>query len=229
MRINYIPVFYFGARRTNNPQDKYYFLKRHLEFLQSLDSNSPIEATIVVNVSGSCDEIDVRQIISEYTFNIPIETTFRENSGYSYAGWNHALTLNIPHNYDYSFLIEDDYIPSDKDFYIPFLDQVREDTSFVCTKLFLNPLHAAISNGLLSGKNAQEVFKIYDRVLDVTPGSDYQSGESSQVRFLSLFELLNFNLTELSESISKPFLNINCQIINYGGEVKAPIEPMRAE
>jgi hypothetical protein len=110
MRINYIPVFYFGTRRTNNPKDKYYFLKKHLDFLQELEEDSPIEATLVFNVSSSTDEPEANEIISHYNFKIPFETTFRENSGYSYAGWNHALRLNIPHNFDYSFLILDYYI-----------------------------------------------------------------------------------------------------------------------
>jgi hypothetical protein len=229
MKVNYIPVFYFGQRRINNLQDKHYFLKKHLDFLQSLDSDSPIHATLVINVSSTHDEVDVKQIISEYTLNIPVETMFRENSGYSYGGWNHALMLNIFNQYDYSFLIEDDYVPSRKDFYTPFINQVKEDTSFVCTKLFLSPLHAAISNGLLPGNNAKKVFEVYGRVFDVNSGDSYGHAEMSQVNFLSLFDSLGLKLTELSEEFEKPFLNFNSEIITYGGQIKAPIEPIRAE
>jgi hypothetical protein len=229
MRINYIPVFYFGTRRTNNPKDKYYFLKKHLDFLQELEEDSPIEATLVFNVSSSTDEPEANEIISHYNFKIPFETTFRENSGYSYAGWNHALRLNIPHNYDYSFLIEDDYIPSNKNFYLPFIEQIEDDTSFVCTKMYLEPLHAAISNGLIHGKSVKKVFEAHNRVLDITPGDSYSSGEQSQVKFLSLFQALGLKLTELSEEFEKPFLNIHTDIINYGGNIKAPIETLKAE
>jgi len=231
MRINYIPVFYFGTRRKDNPQDKHYFLKKHLEFLQELEIDSPIEATLVFNVSSDMDEPEVNEIISHYEFKIPLETTFRENSGYSYAGWNHALTLNIHHNYDYSFLIEDDYIPSNKNFYLPFIEQVEDDTSFVCTRLSrsFQPLHAAMSSGLIYGKNVKKVFEAHNKVFDIIPGDGYFYAESSQVYFLSLFEALGLKLKELPEEFEKPFMEINTDIINYGGNIKAPIEPIKAE
>jgi hypothetical protein len=231
MKINYIPVFYFGIRRYNNPKDKFLFFKKHLEFISTLPINSNIEASFVINKIESDNEQEIDAIVAGYKINIPFEIIYRQNIQYSYGGWNDAIKKNINKDYDYSFLIEDDYIPTSAKFYEPFLQEMNNRIAFVCTKVLSGtfPRHAAISNGLISNEKCKEVLK---RDRDVFCLSDlmqkgYKFAETNQVLFLNQFLVLGFDFEEINNEFSKPFLDLTKNgIVNYGGTKDAPTVPI---
>jgi hypothetical protein len=235
MLINYIPVFYFGKKRFNNPKDIYFFLKKHLEFVSSLDSNSNIEVTFVINKRDNDDINKIESIISQYSFNVPFEILYRENYQYSYGGWNYAIKRNLQKNYDYSFLIEDDYIPTSANFYEPFLEKMDEDVAYVCTKVFEEnefgfvERHAAISNGLISNKKCMHLLR--NNYVDIFylrefKKDSYISAERHQMKFLDYFIDLKFKLKDIDNKFEKMFFDGNTGLLNFGGNEKGPIVPI---
>lgn len=231
MKINYIPVFYFGVRRYNNPKDKFLFFKKHLEFISTLPVDSNIEASFVINKIDSDNEQEIKSIVDRYNIDIPFEIIYRQNIQYSYGGWNDAIKKNINKDYDYSFLIEDDYIPTSLKFYEPFLEEMNDKIAFVCTKILSNPLqrHAAISNGLISNEKCKEVLRRDRDVFHLSSLMEkgYRFAETNQVLFLNQFLLLGFDFEEINNEFSKPFLDLTKNgIVEYGGTKTAPTVPI---
>lgn len=234
MKINYIPVFYFGIKRNNNPKDKFFFLKKHLEFISNLTLDSNIEASFVINKTEFEDIQKIESVVSDYLIKIPFEIIYRKNVNSSYGGWNDAIKKNINKDYDYSFLIEDDYLPTSNDFYKPFLQEMSPNVAYVCTKVFNGqkrgfPRHAAISNGLISNEKCKIVLQQNNKVFYLSSSStnNYHSAEYSQVLFLSLLTAYGFTFEQISDDFSKPFLDSNEKgVINYGGDLDAPIIPL---
>jgi hypothetical protein len=233
MKINYIPVFYFGIRRYNNPKDKFLFFKKHLEFISTLSAGSNIEASFVINKIDSDSKEEIKSVINGYAIDIPFEIIYRQNVQYSYGGWNDAIKKNINKNYDYSFLIEDDYIPTSINFYEPFLKEMNNDTAFVCTKVFETnasfPRHAAISNGLISNEKCKEVLQKDRDVFHLSSVMEkgYRFAETNQVLFLNQFLTLGFKLEQISDEFSKPFLDSTKNgTVEHGGTKDAPTVPI---
>jgi hypothetical protein len=231
MKINYIPVFYFGIRRYNNPKDKFLFFKKHLEFISTLSAGSNIEASFVINKIDSDSREEIESVIAGYTIDIPFEIIYRQNVQYSYGGWNDAIKKNINKDYDYSFLIEDDYIPTSINFYEPFLKEMNNDTAFVCTKVMAGgfPRHAAISNGLICNEKCKKVLENNIDVfyLSSVMEKGYRFAETNQVLFLNQFLTLGFKFEQISDEFSKPFLDLTKNgIVEHGGTKTAPTVPI---
>ncbi len=231
MKINYIPVFYFGIRRYNNPKDKFLFFKKQLEFISALPIDSNIEASFVINKIDSDSKEEIESVVAGYAISIPFEIIYRKNIQYSYGGWNDAIKKNINKDYDYSFLIEDDYIPTSAKFYEPFLEEMSGNTAFVCTKVMSGafPRHAAISNGLISNEKCKEVLKKDRDVFHLSSVMEkgYRFAETNQVLFLNQFLTLGFKLEQISDEFSKPFLDkTKDKTVEHGGTKDAPIMPI---
>lgn len=172
-----------------------------------MQTSKNLEATFIIN---SCDpELDNKASSLITDFYI------RENKGFSYAAWEYGIIKNIDKNYDYFFLIEDDYLPQSPDFYTPFLSKIK-DNFYVCELIKDYPCkkHAAISNGLLDAKKALEVYHRNGRVFNLNLNAmTYREGELNQIRFLDLFE---GNFTDISDICQIPFLDYGKVLINYG-------------
>lgn len=191
--FDYIICFYFGERRatiTNSllRNDKYFFVKKHLDFLtKNVEMLKDINRVVfIINNSNELDSLNVSNIISDSTISERIEVLNRGNNNYSYGGWNDALTNNLDSESEYAFLCEDDYIPAIGDFYKHFINYFDNDVAYVC-QLFMHN-HAAISNGFISYEKCREAKSIYGSVFNLTHVvGTYTAAEVDQVNFLNYF------------------------------------------
>ena len=215
MNIHYIVAVYLGNHGSplvNSllQKDKHHFVKRHLECLTKFKVDDITKVTFVVNQHEDQNDFELLKITQESSLQIPIEVIFRENTGYSYAGWNKVVTDSIKNNelFDYYFLIEDDYLPNQDYFYQPFIDAVKENTAFVSQVWRTN--HAAISNGILVGKSAEEILKSYQTVFNVkTDNTSYYTGVYNQLNFLSYAKDLGMSFTDVCETSLQVYLNVD--------------------
>ena len=115
MRISYIVACWFGERRAQTAEykeDKLFYIKTQLEKFKHL--NTDIEELIfVINNTGETEYVKICdqacKLIRSFK-KIKTRIILRENKDFSYGAWDHALQLTA-NDFDYSFLIEDDYVP----------------------------------------------------------------------------------------------------------------------
>jgi hypothetical protein len=120
-------------------------------------------------------------------------------------------TLLNANNYDYFFMIEDDYVPDEKDFYIPFVQRIKDDTPYVCGLILYQPLHAAHSNGIVSQKACKKVMETNENLFDELSGDDKHSAVHTQLFFLRNFQKLGYNLADITDKY------LTRHIANYHG------------
>lgn len=235
MKTNYIVAFYGGERRNHpNPPPLSFFVKKHIEFLQSHPFGIS-HATFVFNTSPHPQESILVDYLSNIQLPIPHHVFVRNNKNLSYGAWDDALKLslisptfnltkdiglisNVGKECDYSFLIEDDYIPSDKNFLKYFKSKVTEKTIFVAsyyspTGAF--PPHAAISNGLLVNTHVDKNNPFY-----LPPPKDslnHNYNVDLQVQFLSKYD--DFEKCDITDIAHTIYMDPNGNKI-YGDEKK---------
>ena len=130
---DYIVSFYLLGRRSSNyskntKKDMFFLLKRHLKFLQVNTLKDLNQVYFVFNIDyvERFDQNLVKEIVNKYDVNVNL--VFRENKGLSYGAWNHILIENLKakRQAKYAFLCEDDYIPTNSNFALPFLKKFQE-------------------------------------------------------------------------------------------------------
>lgn len=230
-KINYIATFYVGEERgyptyvEKFKTDPLYFAKIHLEFLRPLKNNIK-RATFVFN-GGLSDEIFQELLQLPRNPDIELEIIFRENSAFSYGAWDSAITRNI-NDFDYFFIIEDDYIPVTPNFYKYFIEKSSYDFPYVCQFVDPNytketPYHPSISNGLLRAENCRIIFEKYGEVFKISQGKHYQIGWDNQVSFYRHFVAEDFGALDILDKYSVPFACINNNPpIKYFGDPNNP-------
>lgn len=245
MLFNYIVANYIGPLRTYAHyqnlfnKDPLYFFKKHLDFLQTTHNPDQVFATFVFN-----DDIDpgIKQQLDQYYQN-KFTIVYRKNSGFSYGIWNDVIedTLN---DYDYFFLIEDDYIPTRGNFLTPFVDRCKEDVAFVCgladtasSKRF--PGHVppteepfifpSISNGLISAKACREIYNEYGAIFKINANTDYWSAYTNQIYFCKHFTDKGYKIADILDEYQSPYNNANIKdVVIYGNPAaSALIEPIQ--
>ena len=131
----------------------YFLVHAHCKFLSRNKIPNLNKVQFVINVGGGTPSnkllADVREIIEWYKLDINV--ILHDNTNHSYGAWNAGLKNLILHNTKakYCFLCEDDYVPTDKDFYIPFFNKfnsVGNDGKFgyVCQMADELKLHVII-------------------------------------------------------------------------------------
>lgn len=220
--IKYIFPLFFGTRRSSLYNDaiinnKFALLDKHIEYL----NNCPdaISGAIIVINGESPDNLE--SYLQE-NLKKQFEVVKRENIGFSYGAWNDAIVKDIidGNKTDYYFLIEDDYIPSVKKFYTPFVKRCCKNVAYVCCMYGAfggNKNHAAISNGLISGKFCRNIYEKHNQIFSFA-GSSYVDGASTQVDFLKYFEEEGYDFTDILDKYSSPFLNFSANDIKIFGE-----------
>lgn len=232
MRVNYIVAFYIGPMRQNPyyktflSKDKLFFLKKHLEFIKN--TSIKIESTFVIN--NDIDEPTLK-LIKEALLNSNVELVLRENTGFSYGAWCDVLHQNLEKGYDYFFLIEDDYIPCIDNFLEPFLKKCNGNVCCVCSlahkvshknNKYVLPvdgefIHPSISNGILSARHVKQIYEKYGRALRIKPGDDYDTGYINQLYYLKDYTDEGYEITDITDTHSSPYMNSASQhIIKYG-------------
>lgn len=177
---NYIVACYMGNRRQQNV-DPLSYIKNHIKWLEI--SKDIDNAIFVFNDSSNIKfnkQEEAIKLVTKAGHNYII----RKNTHFSYGAWEEGIKSIIKEDkYNYSFLIEDDYIPSQEFLIYPFAKHFRYGElnnikiGFVACfydNLLSNPnkplSHAGISNGLISHSAIKEtisqnkdIFKLYNR------------------------------------------------------------------
>lgn len=202
--INYVAAFYIGPNRPTPyvdafQKDPLHFIRIHKDFLDTCNDTHIVGATFVV-----VDEItpEIKNQIKECTdqCKVPITILYRPNGGYSYGAWNEAIKRSI-NDYDYFFMIEDDYIPDDRDFYVPFVARITEDTPYVCGYVGIDQgvTHAAHSNGIITKEACKKVLENNEDLFIFVNTDKLEDGWESQRNFLSKFTDMGYNITDITD------------------------------
>ena len=209
--FDYIVCFYFGERRVRTTNslllsDRYFFVKKHLDFIKNNETvlNDINTVILVINNSNDDDLESVTNIKNEYPFSDKIIIIGRDNSNYSYGGWNesliHQINLNTPSSH--AFLCEDDYIPCDDNFHKKFIEFFNSEVIYVCQLFMKN--HAAISNGFITYEIIKDYYNNAKELFVLNNNNDYRSAEINQINFLNNFK--NFKYVDISEKYYSRFL-----------------------
>jgi hypothetical protein len=224
MKINYIIAMYFGPRRSYGAgQDKFIFLKEQIRFLSELPKDSDIiHAVFSINEIEEVSREEIERIVKASNIRIPYEIRYRPNVGYSYANWNEVLIEYRNKDFDYHFLIEDDYIPTNPYFYNIFVELMAEKIPFVCMLAsehgFMgHQRHPTICIGLIRSKEAYEVLENKGSVLCIYPGQTYTFAEQSQIHMMDYFNEMGHGFVGLPDNIRKPFWDNSIGLWERGG------------
>ncbi len=224
-KYDYVVAFYLGERRNKLYQDlpytdKYLLVEKHLEFISNTLKNSKVlnKVYFIVNENEVENFLpiykDIYSLIKKYELEDLVDCDIKPNSGFSYGAWEHVLLKNIKRSVpEYAFLCEDDYIPTIEDFHTPFYNQLKgKNTGFVATLYWpkYKPPHAAISNGFIKYDTCKLIHTRYSRIFDINSNRTvgYGEGVDNQVTFLNLITATGFDVLDISEECSIPFLEV---------------------
>lgn len=189
MKIDYVVSCYFGHRRvavTNQctKKDKLFFVKRHVEVLNTLRSEHINKIIFVLNTDNEYDASMLKSYVSSVQSSIPVEFIINSNTGFSYRAWETVIIENIDDDVDYFFLIEDDYEPAVDFFYLYFIDHFSPYVGYVCELVFHN--HPSGSNGIIRKDVCTHLLQKYGRVFSIDDKArSYDEGEDNQHNFLN--------------------------------------------
>lgn len=205
--VNYIVAFYSGPRRhygSTTPIMK--FAKEHVKFL-SLSPNLITKATFVFNTYDDELEREVFEYLNTIKLPMEFELIKRPNSGMSYGGWNDVISKTIS-DFDFSFTIEDDYIPNRLDFIEYFINELDDNTIFVASLYDRN--HAAISNGLFVNS------KSYNPAFTITSDNSYANGAvQNQKYYLTKYTESGYTIKDICDVGYTEFLDAGKNIMQY--------------
>jgi hypothetical protein len=127
-----------------------------------------------------------------------------KNGGGSYTAWGKAIQEVLKEDFDYHFLIEDDYVPVADYFYKPFVERCGPNTAYVCQYWLDN--HASVSNGLFSDKVAKDLKKHFGAVFDcINDRDDWPGMVLNQISFLNFAKTAGYTFSDVSK-YCHPFL-----------------------
>jgi hypothetical protein len=237
-RVNYIAAFYIGGNRTFPyyqqafKNDPLCFVRKHIEFSEYAENIDRFSFVINDDISE-----ELKEEIILLTRGKNIEVLFRINNGYSYGAWNDVVRKNLS-EFDYFFLIEDDYLPSFTNFVSPFIQRFNANTSYVCSLMVeisneINEMvpkdlgkfkHPSISNGMLSGMAASKILEKYNTIFRLQKGSTKEIGYWNQIYFLKNFTDTGYDVTDTTDEFSSPYLNTSSgELKVYGNSNNPPL------
>ena len=172
----------------------YFLLHAHCKFLKKHKIENLKNIIFVVNLKNKdrYNNIlnEVNEVIEWHGLQDRITVITHDNTNHSYGAWNTGLKYLVEKTptSTYAFLCEDDYIPTDENFYQPFFDKFKEDkhTGYVASHVDRIPIlfnilgkykkddgdpydseypkkntsarHAAVSNGFISMQVCKEIY-----------------------------------------------------------------------
>ena len=195
--VNYIVAVYAGKRRGYGeilPINK--FLEKHFKFLEK-KPNHISGFTFIINKSENDEEYikTINNFISKS--NLTGKVIVRENLHGSYGAWEKGI-LETHTDYLYSFLIEDDYIPSRVDFLDFFISKIKTNC-YVSS--FWNNNHASISNGLLDNHIVKSTVNKHGKLFQLQKDKKYGSFLTCQLTFLNLLDCEFTDITDVGHTI----------------------------
>lgn len=230
ININYIVVMYIGKRGISNPgelgylqyeekfkTDPLFFAKIHRDFLSTCVDGKITKATFVFNDDIS-DDIKNSALNEIKLSNMNYEVIFRKNNGFSYGAWNDIIMKNL-NDHDYFFMIEDDCIPLETDFYEYFIECCTLETPIVATYVSPNPpIHAASSNSIVRADVCREILDKTGKLFFVNNSNSLSDAWNTQTYFFKYFTENGYKMRDILDKYSTPHLldcNIN-KIVTFG-------------
>ena len=217
--INYIPVIYIGPNRDYaSYQEKFrndpmFFARAHVEFLNRCTDTPIKKATFVFNDDIS-DEVKMLAVetVSQIK-TMEAEVVFRRNSGYSYGAWRDMIKKNL-NDFDYFFLIEDDSIPLEPNFYEHFVERCTPEYPFVST--FVDEYEpgkfcSSCPNSIIRADICKKVLEEHGELFFVHDSTRLQDAWDTQMRFLDYFTKSGYGMRDILDKYSTPH-NLNCHI-----------------
>jgi hypothetical protein len=211
------------------------FLDEQIKFAESINDHNPIKKIIFsINDGGEAPREKIEKKIRSSNISVNYDISYRDNSGYSYANWNETMIKNLDAGFDYHFLMEDDYIPVNADFYQHFVELMDDKIAFVCLKTSENGFmghqrHPTMSVGMMRNDVAKAVFDSKGTVLYVDSGNSYWDAEQSQIHMMDYVISSGFDFAGISDEISKPFWDNSLGLWQRGGHLQPIIIPIGVE
>ena len=214
--VNYIISFYNGTRRHYGRETHWRtFLDTHIDFIK----NNMIDIGMVTFcISWSNDNnnyVDDKEMVWYIeSLDLPFnhEVYLRVNNGFSYGAFAEIIERNHK-DYQYSFIIEDDYIPTSPDFMGYFLRKFEGQVVYVPT-LYAND-HASICNGMIENR----LLRGHIDLLGDYIGNDYQHGGfGNQLKFMTGYGKIGYKFDDITDVAHTEFLDGDKKIIKYGNE-----------
>lgn len=228
-KINYVPAFYYGPRMhslysSTLQKNAFFMVDKQIEALNKYGKGIDL-VTFVFNLDNLNDGEIIKREISKREVNFKYEVLCRLNRGASYGAWDEVIKKNL-NDFDYFFIIEDDFIPAAEEFYQPFIDRCVNNVAYVCMfadkdRPYLNVPHAAIPHGVVDGavcrkvmSNQGNVFKIYNHE------NSYSVFYKIQMEFFEYFVKEGYVISDILDQYSSPYMdssNISTRV--YGNPV----------
>jgi hypothetical protein len=218
-KVNYITVIYIGPNRDYaSYQDKFkndpmFFARHHVDFLNRCENSKVELATFVFNddMPNELKQLAIDTVSQIKTMRV--EIVFRTNVGFSYGAWNDMIKKNI-NDFDYFFLIEDDYVPVETNFYEDFVDRCTLEYPFVSTYVDNyepGKFCASCSNSMIRADVCKIILEKYNELFLVTLSDRLQDAWHTQMNFLNLFTQSGYGMRDILHKYSTPH-NSNCHI-----------------
>ena len=201
-------------------ENKFYFVEKHIEFLnQGTDIDL---TTFVFNIHDESIVEDLLETFKKYEINFPLEIILRDNQGFSYGAWNDVINKNIG-EFEYYFINEDDYVPSSKTFYEPFMNKISDEAPYVAVMTSMErKKHASFSCGLLKGSECQKVYAKHDEVFKIIPTDNYVDAYTNQFSFYDHFLEEGYTLEDIIDVCKLPYMDSSKNCITYYGDTNNP-------
>jgi hypothetical protein len=225
--INYIVALYFGPRMSKKHNElisksPFYLLDEHLSFLKDCNTNIT-QVTFVIN--GEKPDGFLERIENNLPNYVKVKVVERKNQGFSYGAWNDVIgqCLQDDSNFDYHFIIEDDFVPTADNFYETFVEKCTNENPFVCCLTLNEPrYHAAMPHGLLQNKACKHVYEQHKDVF-VVYGDSYPEAWATQVDYINNFTSLGYTFNDIIDNCCSPFHNSRDDSVRYYGDINNPI------
>lgn len=219
--INYMVAVYGGSRRTYKKTPVKLFIEKHIEFL--LTKPKFFDGfTFIINDSGNDKEIIsmINDLIGKS--ELKGKLIVRDNFNASYGAWQHGI-METYKDYTHTFLIEDDYLPTNQDFIDFFLRKDIENTRFIAS--YLNNSHASISNGLLNNKVVEPTVEKYGNLFNL------QTDDKSTTIYLmadqtSFLDFISGEIRDITDEAATIFNNVGRLIVYTNPNLPIIIKPI---
>lgn len=226
-KINYIPAFYIGNRvhtdyNNNIKQNPLILVEKHIEALKNTEINL---VSFVFNLDDLSIANELEDKIKKYNINFNYECIFRQNMGCSYGAWNDVIIKNLD-DFDYFFIIEDDFIPTNPEFYKPFVQRCSDKYPYICefTDVTWTGLpHPSIPHGIIQAKSCREIYKKYKNILKIyNDNNNLETFYKIQRECFEYFINENFGIKDILDEYSAPFMSSPTRQITIFGNPSNP-------
>lgn len=232
--VHYVVVFYIGPNRNYTSYqhlfrtDPLMMFRKHVDYVNSSSSHLQ-SATFVFN--HDLDQQIKDQVDNFQNFQKPVEIHYFDGPGFSYGAWNEVIKKKI-NDYDYFFLIEDDYIPTRPDFYQPFVDRCNDRCPYVCSYVeekSPGKFVASSSNAIIQAEQCRLIYSKYQDVFAELNCYNLPQAWHTQTNFLNFFTQEGYVMADVLDQY-KTLHMLNCninQLVSFGNaNAPALIEPI---